>query len=192
MGVVLEGVVIVGVVALAMVWQLRPQQTSTDAKSWWVLPAVLIVVTVRDGGLVDPESPTLSVVLLAASVLAGAATGAAWAWTTRVWTDDSGAYWAQGGAATLGVWAGGALVRVALHGVALLVGVQQGSAATVLALAAALLTRSGVVILRVDGPVALVRAASHGGHGDGHGHGHGLVGEVEGHRGGRGKERAPQ
>lgn len=190
MGVVPEVAVIVAVVALVMVRQLRPQRTSTDAKSWWVLPAVLILVTVRKGGLVDPESPALSVALLAASVLAGAATGVAWAWTTRVWTDDSGAYWAQGGAATLGVWAGGALARVALHGVALLAGVQQGSAATVLALAAALLTRSGAVILRVDGPMAFVRAVSHGGHG--HGDGHGLAGAVAGHGGGRGKERAPQ
>lgn len=185
MGGVPDAVVIAGVIVAVLVAQLRPQLVSTEARAWWVLPLVLVAVTVSDGGLVDPRHRTLSVVLLAASVLVGAGTGAAWAWTTRVWRDDSGAYWAQGRPATLGVWAGGLLVRGALHGLALLVGVDQGSAATMLTLAASLLTRSAVVVLRTDGPGALVRTV-HGCAYDGHGHTYGRVaGNGGGHEEGR-------
>ncbi|WP_208878216.1 DUF1453 domain-containing protein [Streptomyces armeniacus] len=192
MGGVPDGVVIAGIIVVVLVAQLRPQRVATEARAWWVLPAVLVVATVSDGGLVDPRHRTVSVFLLAASVLAGAATGMAWAWTTRVWEDDSGAYWAQGRLTTLGVWAGALLVRGALHGLALLAGVHQGSAATTLALAAALLTRSAVVVLRTDGPGALVRAVHEDAHDCGHGGGcgHGpdrdrdLYGHAAGHAAG--------
>jgi hypothetical protein len=175
MGGVPDGVLIAGIIVVVLVAQLRPQRMSTEACAWWVLPAVLVVATVSDGGLVDPRHSAMSVVLLAASVLAGAATGIAWAWTTRVWKDDSGTYWAQGRPTTLAVWAGGLLVGGALHGLALLAGVHQGSAASMLALAASLLTRSAVVVLRTDGPGALIRTL-HGGAYGGHGAGQGTYG----------------
>ncbi|RLL69225.1 DUF1453 domain-containing protein [Streptomyces sp. Z26] len=185
MGGVPDGVVVLGIAVVVAVAQLRPQRVSTEARAWWVLPAVLVIATVDDGGLTDPRHRTVSALLLVATVLAGAAIGVAWAWTARVWRDDDGAYWARGRGATLAVWAVGVLVGAVPHGLAALAGVRHGNGTAMLALAATLLTRSAVVILRTGGLGALLRSA-HDAHGGpyGPGHAHGAYG------GGHGKEQA--
>ncbi|MFC5723662.1 DUF1453 domain-containing protein [Streptomyces gamaensis] len=143
--------VIVAVLALVLARQFRPQKVTADSRRWWLLPAVLLVVAVREPGLLDAGHPTASAALLAGGVLAGLVTGAAWAWSTRVWADRSGAIWAQGGRATAAIWLGGVALRLGLHGLGALAGVHQGGPATMLTMAAALLARSGVVSLRARG-----------------------------------------
>ncbi|WKU47420.1 DUF1453 domain-containing protein [Streptomyces sp. VNUA116] len=146
-----NGLVIVAVVVLTQVRQVRPQRVSTDARSWWVLPAVLVFLAVREPGLIDPAHRAVSAGLLAGGVLAGLATGAAWAWSSRVWADASGETWAQGSRATAAIWLGGAALRLGLHGLGALAGVHQGSSATMVTVAAVLLARSAVVLHRVHG-----------------------------------------
>ncbi|MEU5050534.1 DUF1453 family protein [Streptomyces sp. NPDC021096] len=146
----LDAAVIVGVCALVLARQLKPQQVVSDAKSWAVLPAVLIFMSVREPGLIDPDHRPVSLALLAAGVLAGLAAGAGWAWTTRIWTDASGAVWAKGSAATAAIWLGGAALRVGLYGLGVLAGVHQGGPATMLTMAAMLLARTGVVVYRAQ------------------------------------------
>ncbi|MEV6672955.1 DUF1453 domain-containing protein [Streptomyces sp. NPDC051162] len=143
--------VIVAVCAIVLVRQTRPRKVAADARRWWLLPAVLVVLAVRQPGLIDAGHRAASVGLLAGGVLAGLATGAAWAWTTRIWSDESGALWARGGKATAAIWLGGAVLRVALYGLGALVGVHQGGAATMMTVAAVLLARSGVLAHRAQG-----------------------------------------
>src|SRR5205085_6000458 len=87
--------------------------------------------------------------LLGAELLTALASGAGWAWTTRIWTDADGATWAKGGWATAGVWLCGMVIRLGLMGAAALLGVHQNSSpAITLSVAAMLLSRSGFLAWR--------------------------------------------
>ncbi|WP_171162649.1 DUF1453 domain-containing protein [Streptomyces sp. I05A-00742] len=145
---VIDAGLIVAVVVVVIGRQLKPQKVMSDLRKWWVVPAVLVVVAAREPGLVDAAHREASVGLLVAGVAAGLATGAAWAWTTRIWTDDAGAVWAQGTRATAAIWAGGIVLRLGLFGTGALVGVHQGTPATLITLAAMLAGRTGVVVHR--------------------------------------------
>lgn len=157
----LNVLVIVAVIALVVVRQCSARQISGDRR-WWVLPGVLLVMALREPGLVDPHQETLSVVVLGAELVVGLVTGAAWGWTARLWRAEDGSLWSKGTKATVYVWTGGLVLRVALYGVAAALGVHQGSPAQMMALAATLLLRSGVLALR-----ASEIPASYGGPADG-------------------------
>ncbi|MEU4209104.1 DUF1453 domain-containing protein [Streptomyces sp. NPDC026206] len=146
----LDLAVIAGVCALVLARQLKAQKVVSDAKGWAILPAVLIFMSVREPGLIDPDHRAVSVALLAAGTLAGLATGAGWAWTTRIWADASGAVWAKGNGATAAIWLGGVALRLGLSGLGALAGVHQGGPATMLMMAATLLARTGVVVYRAQ------------------------------------------
>ncbi|MFD0020158.1 DUF1453 domain-containing protein [Streptomyces sp. NPDC058382] len=139
--------VIVAVVALVVVRQCSARQISGDRR-WWVLPGVLLVMALREPGLVDSHHETLSVFLLGAELVVGLITGAAWGWTARLWRAEDGSLWSKGTKATAYVWIGGLVLRVALYGVAAALGIHQGSPALMMALAVTLLVRSGVLASR--------------------------------------------
>ncbi|MEV0094468.1 DUF1453 domain-containing protein [Streptomyces sp. NPDC050738] len=141
--------VIAAVVVLVLVRQFRTQEIAHDRR-WWVLPAVLVFCAVRQDGLLDAHHRSASVVLIAAELLVGLALGAAWAWTTKVWTEADGTVWAKGTGATAAVWVAGMLVRLGLMGVGALAGVRLGSGALLLALAASLLVRAGLLAWRSE------------------------------------------
>lgn len=67
--------VIVAVIAFVVVRQCSAQQISGDRR-WWVLPGVLLVMALREPGLVDPRHEALSVVILGAELAVGLVTGA--------------------------------------------------------------------------------------------------------------------
>ncbi|GAA2935306.1 DUF1453 family protein [Streptomyces thioluteus] len=140
--------VVVALVVLVVVRQMKPQKMVPGSRRWWVVPAVLAVVALREPGLVDAGHRAASVGLLTAGVLLGVATGVAWAWTTRIWTDETGAVWARGTKVTGAVWAGGMLLRLGLIGVGVLIGVHQGAAGAMLTVAAMLPARSAVLLHR--------------------------------------------
>ncbi|MFJ2093299.1 DUF1453 domain-containing protein [Streptomyces sp. NPDC087901] len=139
--------VIIAVIALVVVRQCSAQQLSGDRR-WWVLPGVLLVMALREPGLVDPGHEALSFVVLGAELAVGLVTGAGWAWTTRLWRAEDGALWSKGTRATVYVWTGGLILRAALYGLAAALGIHQGAPALMMALAATLLVRSGVLARR--------------------------------------------
>ncbi|WP_174244013.1 DUF1453 family protein [Streptomyces sp. TM32] len=143
-------VVIIGVIALVFIRQFAAQRISSEGKAWWLIPVVLTVMAVRQPGLVDPVHHVASAVLLGLEILIGLACGAGWAWTTRIWTDEDGAVWTKGSWAAAGVWLCGMVLRVGLMGIAAATGIHQGSAATMLSVAAMLLTRAGVTTWRAQ------------------------------------------
>ncbi|TJZ41587.1 DUF1453 family protein [Streptomyces piniterrae] len=146
----LNTLVTVVVVAMVFIRQFQAQRVTAESKNGWLIPAVLAVMALRKPGLLDSAHHTLSVVLLAAGVAIGLASGAAWAWTSRMWTDDDGGVWTKGGWATAGVWFGGMALRLGLVGIAAALGIHQGTPATMLAVAAMLLTRTGVTTWRAQ------------------------------------------
>ncbi|WP_424216939.1 DUF1453 domain-containing protein (plasmid) [Streptomyces sp. BI20] len=139
--------VIIAVVALILVRQFRPQRWD-PSRRWWLVPVVLGVFAVRGGGLIDSGHTGLSIALLAAEIVTGALMGVGWAWTTRVWKAEDGSVWTRGTKATAAVWVGGLVIRLGLAGLGVLLGLHLGTGAMLLALAASLLVRSGVMVLR--------------------------------------------
>ncbi|MGB8944006.1 MAG: DUF1453 domain-containing protein [Streptomyces sp.] len=142
-----HGLVICAVVALVIVRQFKAQRITADRR-WWVIPAVLVFMAVREPDVLDPHHQTAAGALLAVELLVGLAIGFGWARTTHVWTAPDGAVWGKGTKATAIVWGAGIALRLGLFGIGALLGVRQGSAALMLALAATLLVRSGMLAQR--------------------------------------------
>ncbi|MFF1698429.1 DUF1453 domain-containing protein [Streptomyces sp. NPDC058257] len=139
--------VVCAVVAFVIVRQFKAQQITADRR-WWVIPAVLVFMAVRKPDVLDPHHHALSIALLGAELVVALAMGFGWARTTYVWTAPDGAVWGKGTKATALVWGVGIGLRLGLFGLGALLGVRQGSAALMLALAATLLVRSGMLVQR--------------------------------------------
>ncbi|BBB00709.1 hypothetical protein RVR_7814 [Actinacidiphila reveromycinica] len=154
-----NALVIAAVVALVLARQLRPRVVAGGR--WWLLPVVLIALTVRDGGgLIDGQHQDASVALLSAELAVGAAMGVVWATTTRMWRESDGRVMAKGTKATLAVWLLGIAVRGGLYAVAAAASVHQSSSSVMLAVAVTLLIRSGVLLWRAQGLAPSYRAVS--------------------------------
>ncbi|MFC3574921.1 DUF1453 domain-containing protein [Streptomyces yaanensis] len=147
MSALVNALVIVAVVALVIVRQFRARRIDADRR-WWLVPVILGVLALREPGILDSRHPTESTLLLGAELLIGLATGAGWAWTTRIWVEADGAVWSKSTQASVAVWLGGIALRVGLFASGALLGVRQDSSALLLALASTLLVRSGILVWR--------------------------------------------
>lgn len=144
-----NALMIAAVVVLVVVRQFRAQRMGAGRR-WWLGPLILAVVAVREPGILDAHHRVASVVLLGAELLIGLATGAGWAWTTRIWTQPDGSVWSKSTRASVTVWIMGVALRVGLYALGAAVGVHQDNAALLLALAATLLVRSGILAWRAQ------------------------------------------
>lgn len=142
-----NALVILAVVALVVVRQFRTRRISMDRR-WWIVPAVLAVIALREPGLIDTHHRTEAILLLGAELFIGLAMGAAWGWTTRIWAEPDGTVWSKSTRAGAAVWGVGIAMRLGLFGIGTLLGVHQDSSAVLLALAATLLVRSGLLTWR--------------------------------------------
>jgi hypothetical protein len=142
-----NALVILAIIGLVLARQLRPRVVAGGR--WWLVPAVLVVLSIRSGGsLIDGQHEQAAVALFSAELALGAVMGIVWAATTRMWTASDGRVMAQGTKATLAVWVLGVAARVGLYAVAAAVGVHQSSSSVMIAIAATLLIRSGVLVWR--------------------------------------------
>ncbi|MFD7287483.1 DUF1453 domain-containing protein [Streptomyces sp. NPDC059863] len=146
MSLLVNVLVVVAVVALIAARQLRPQRVTADGHRWLVLPVILVVIALREPGLLDPRELSLSALLLGAELIVGLLMGYGWARTSRIWTERDGSVWSKGTKATAGVWVAGIALRLGLMGVGALIGVHQGGGAVLLALAASVLVRRGLLV----------------------------------------------
>ncbi|MEU9157051.1 DUF1453 domain-containing protein [Streptomyces sp. NPDC048417] len=154
-----NALLIVAVVVVVIVRQFRARPVDTGRR-WWLLPVILAVVALREPGILDAQHGTESALLLGAEMLVGLGTGAAWAWTTRMWTEPDGVVWTKSTKASAAVWFVGIAVRVGLVALGALVGVHQDSSALMLGLAVTLLVRAGILVWRAQ---SLPSAPSAGG-----------------------------
>jgi hypothetical protein len=142
-----DALVIAVVAVLVIVRQFRVRRIG-DERRWWLVPSILAVVALREPGILDAHHHTESVLLLGAELIVGLATGAGWAWTTRIWAEPDGAVWSKSTKASVGVWGVGIALRAGLFACGAMLGVHQDSSALLLALAATLLVRSGILMWR--------------------------------------------
>jgi hypothetical protein len=144
-----NALVILAVVGVVIARQLRPR--TVGGGRWWLIPGVLAVLAIRSGGsLIDAHHRDAAVALLTAELVVGAVMGVVWATTTRMWTEPDGKVWAQGTKATIGVWVLGIAARVGLYAIAAGMDVHQSSGSIMLAVAATLLIRTGVLVYRAQ------------------------------------------
>ncbi|MFJ9726725.1 DUF1453 domain-containing protein [Streptomyces sp. NPDC101209] len=143
----INALAIAAVAVLVIVRQFRAQPIGAGRR-WWLVPVVLAFVALREPGLADAHHRIASVVLLGAELLIGLATGAGWAWTTRIWAEPDGVVWSKSTKSSVTVWIVGIALRVGLFALGTAVGVHQDSSALLLALAATLLVRSGILLWR--------------------------------------------
>ncbi|MFF3733524.1 DUF1453 domain-containing protein [Streptomyces sp. NPDC002476] len=117
----------VAVAVVAVVVRQFSAQRISDDRRWWVLPGILLVISLREPGLVDPHHAAPAVVFLCAELAVALTTGATRGWTSRLWRGADGSLWTKGGRATVFARAGGLALRASLYGAATLVGIQQNS-----------------------------------------------------------------
>ncbi|MFF4351368.1 DUF1453 domain-containing protein [Streptomyces sp. NPDC001530] len=142
-----NALVICAVVVLVIARQFGTRRISTDRR-WWIVAAVLVFMALREPGVIDPHHHAEAILLLGVELFIGLATGAGWAWTTRIWTEQDGSVWSKSTKASVAVWIVGSGLRLGLFGIGALFGVHQDSSALLLGLAATLLVRSGLLIWR--------------------------------------------
>ncbi|MFF7490668.1 DUF1453 domain-containing protein [Streptomyces luteogriseus] len=138
-------IVLVAVVVTARQFRARPLGSE---RRWWLLPVILVVLALREPGLLDAQHHIASVLLLGAELLVGLATGAGWAWTTRIWAEPDGTVWSSSSPASVAVWVVGIGLRAGLFALGAAVGVHQDSSALLLGLAGTLLIRAGILAWR--------------------------------------------
>ncbi|MFI2205855.1 DUF1453 domain-containing protein [Streptomyces sp. NPDC020192] len=144
-----NALVIAAVVAIVIVRQFRARPINTDRR-WWLIPVILAVVALREPGILDAHHRAESAVLLAVELLTGLATGAGWAWTTRLWTAEDGVVWTKSTKASGAVWAVGIALRIGVYAVGSALGLHQDSSALMLGLAGTLLVRGGILVWRAQ------------------------------------------
>jgi hypothetical protein len=141
-------VLIIAVVGYVLFRQFQARRWNPNPRRLLVVPAVLAFMALRDPHLLDPHHQALAAVFLVGGVLVEIGLGAVWGFTTRIWADAEGAIWSKGTMASLFAWIGMMVVRIALYAAAAALGVAQGQAGLLLALAALLLVRGAVVTWR--------------------------------------------
>lgn len=141
-------VLIVAVVGYVLFRQFQARRWSPNPRRLVVVPAVLAFMALRDPHLLDSHHATLSAVFLVGGVLLEIGLGAVWGFTTQIWTDAEGAVWSRGTMASFFAWIGMMVVRLALYAAGAALGIAQGQAGLLLALAALLLVRGAVVTWR--------------------------------------------
>ncbi|MFJ3622538.1 DUF1453 domain-containing protein [Streptomyces iakyrus] len=159
-----DAVVIVVVAAAVIARQFRARRIDGERR-WWVLPVILVAFALREPVMLDAHHHTASALLFGAELLVGLATGAGWAWTTRIWVEPDGTVWSRSSTASVAVWAVGIGLRIGLFALGTAVGVRQDSSALLLGLAGTLLVRAGILARR--GQSLRPGASLSGAYGDG-------------------------
>ncbi|MEV7392093.1 DUF1453 domain-containing protein [Streptomyces sp. NPDC091215] len=144
-----NALLIVAVVVVVIARQFRARPVDTGRR-WWLLPVILAVVALREPGVLDAHHRIGSALLLATEMVVGLVMGAAWAWTTRVWTEPDGVVWTKSTKASAFVWFAGIAVRIGLFALGAVLGIHQDSAALMLGLAVLLVVRSGILVWRAQ------------------------------------------
>ncbi|MFF9523869.1 DUF1453 domain-containing protein [Streptomyces achromogenes] len=140
---------IVAVVAVVIARQFGARAIATDRR-WWLLPVVLVVIALREPGILDAHHRAESAALLTAELVIGLATGVGWGWTTRLWTAPDGTVWTKSTKASIAVWTVGIALRAGVFALGTALGLRQDSSALMLGLAGTLLVRGGILVWRAQ------------------------------------------
>jgi len=142
------GLLVVALVGFVLYRQLQTRQISADKA--YILPAVMVVLGVAQGGIYDKGHPTVSVALLIAGVVSAVGLGGVRAGTMKIWRDERGAMWRRGTPLTLGAWGLSVAVRVGLVAIGYWAGLKSETGGLLLFLGLTLLAQNAVVAWRAQ------------------------------------------
>jgi hypothetical protein len=142
----LNALIIVAVIVLVVV--RRFSRRRIEERRLLVLPIVIAVIGLAQGGVIDRHHSVLSMGLLAAEVLAALLLGLGLGATMRVWREADGSPWSKGTWATFGVFVTSVAVRGGLFAVGYAAGVRLGSGTMLVSVAAWLLAQNAVLAWR--------------------------------------------
>lgn len=149
------------VVAFVIYRQMRPRPVARPVGL--IIAAVMILVGLSGGGLVDAGHASLSIAVLVAELLVAAGLGVLRAMTTRVWRDQHGVAWSQGGVPTLIAWVGSIAVRVAMMALTSFLGLASSQSSVLLFVGVTLGVQFLVVARRANalpiGPASGIQTA---------------------------------
>ncbi|MEV4296204.1 hypothetical protein [Microbispora rosea] len=149
------------VVAFVIYRQMRPRPVARPVVL--IIAAVMILAGLGGGGLVDAGHASLSIAVLVAELLVAAGLGVLRAMTTRVWRDQHGVAWAQGGVPTLIAWVGSIAVRVAMMALTSFLGLASSQSSVLLFVGVTLGVQFLVVARRANalptGPASGIQTA---------------------------------
>ncbi|GAA2126385.1 hypothetical protein [Actinomadura napierensis] len=140
--------VLIALAVLALVLYRQLRSRPVGERRLYTLPAVLAVIGVAQGGLLDQAHAGLSVALLAVEAVTAVAFGALRAVTVRLWRADDGELWRRGTAWTLAAWLVSILSRVGFLAAGHALGLKVGSSVFLVFLALTLIVQNLLVAWR--------------------------------------------
>ena len=133
-------IVAVAVLAYFLYRQFQPRQINEGRTL--VLPLIVIVAGIAQGGIVDRHHESVSVALLAVEAVAAVGLALYRAYTMRIWRDAEGRLWRRGSASTAVAWLLSIGLRVGLLGVGAWLGIKEGQGGVLLFLGVTLLIQN--------------------------------------------------
>ncbi|HEU5024800.1 MAG TPA: hypothetical protein VFV01_07740 [Spirillospora sp.] len=140
--------VLIALAVLALVLYRQLRARPVGERRLYTLPAVLAVIGIAQGGLLDDAHAALSVALLAAEAVAAIAFGVLRAVTVRLWREKDGALWRRGTGWTLAAWLVSILSRVGFLAAGHALGLKLGSSVFLVFLALTLIVQNLLVAWR--------------------------------------------
>jgi hypothetical protein len=140
--------VLIALAVLGLVLYRQLRARPVGERRLYTIPAVLAVIGVAQGGLLDDAHPALSVALLAGELVAAVAFGVLRAVTVRLWRESDGELWRRGTGWTLAAWLVSILSRVGFLAAGHALGLKLGSNLFLVFLALTLIVQNLLVVWR--------------------------------------------
>ncbi|MDL4815867.1 hypothetical protein [Actinomadura opuntiae] len=140
--------VLIALAVLALVLYRQLRARPVGERRLYTVPAVLAVIGVAQGGLLDQAHMGPSVALLAGEAVAAVAFGALRAVTVRLWRAGDGELWRRGTGWTLAAWLVSILSRVGFLAAGHALGLKIGASAFLVFLALTLIVQNLLVMWR--------------------------------------------
>lgn len=140
--------VLIALAVLGLVLYRQLRARPVGERQLYTVPAVLAVIGLAQGGLLDAAHPALSAALLAGEAVAAVAFGALRAVTVRLWRESDGGLWRRGTGWTVAAWLVSILSRVGFIAAGHALGLKLGSNLFLLFLALTLIVQNLLVVWR--------------------------------------------
>jgi hypothetical protein len=143
---IVNGLIIVAVIVLVIVRRFTRRRV--DEGRFFVIPVVVGIIGITQGGAIDGHHVALSTGLLAAEIVAALLMGLGLGASMHVWRDADGSHWSRGTWVTFGVFLASIAVRGGLMLAGSAAGVKPAEGTVLISVAVWLLAQNAVLVWR--------------------------------------------
>jgi hypothetical protein len=143
---IVNGLIIAAVIVLVLVRRFTRRRVGEGR--FFVIPAVVGIIGIAQGGAIDAHHVALSTGLLAAEIVAALLLGLGLGVTMHVWREPDGSHWSRGTWATFGVFLASVAVRGGLLVAGSAAGVKPAEGTVLISVAVWLLAQNAVLVWR--------------------------------------------